>query len=259
MTNSADDRRAFILDQIARTQMVKVSELSDRFGVSEVSIRRDLNWLERVGLLQRVHGGAVAIPRVALSQSYTESMRSHGEEKERIGRAAAQFIQDGDYLIFDAGTTVLQVARHIPGELLALGNLTVIADSLPIVHELGHCKGVHLILLGGLYLPDCELFAGPLAMESLSKLHADIIFLGAYGLSLSHGVSATNMLEAELDRAMAQAATEVIVVADSSKIGVVGLTTILPIGKIDKLVTDTGAPSEFVTALEDQGVEVIKA
>lgn len=257
MTSTADKRRAFILEHLAHNQLVKVAELGEHFGVSEVSIRRDLDRLERLGLLKRVHGGAVAIPSTALGQSHAAKVRCHIEEKERIGRAAAQMIREGDRLIFDSGSTVLQVARNISGDLLNSGNLIVITGSLPIVHELGPWKSVHLILLGGIYLPDYEVVVGPQTIANLNGLHADKVFLGTDGLTFSHGVTTANVLEAEVDRAMIAAASEVIVVADSSKIGVVGLTTIIPVTRINKLITDDKAPADFVAALREQGVEVI--
>jgi DeoR/GlpR family transcriptional regulator of sugar metabolism len=259
MTSAADERRAFILEHLARNQVVKVAELSERFGVSQVSVRRDLDRLERLGLLKRVHGGAVAIPTISLGQSHAAKMRRHIEEKERIGRAAAQMICKGNRLIFDSGTTVLQIVRNISGDLLNSGNLTAITGSLPIVHELGSWKGVHLILLGGIYLPEYELVVGPQTIDNLKVLHADKLFLGTDGLTFSHGLTTANVLEAEVDRAMVKAASEIIVVADSSKIGVIGLTTIIPLTTINKLVTDTKAPSDFVAALREQGVEVILA
>lgn len=259
MPHNADKRRALILECLARDQMVKVAQLSARFDVSEVSIRRDLDRLDRLGLLKRVHGGAVAIPSAALGQPHVAKMRRHVEEKERIGRAAAQMIRDGDRLIFDSGTTVLQVARSISYDLLNAGHLTVITGSLPIVHELGPWKGVHLIVLGGIYLPDYEVVVGPQTIENLNGLHADKVFLGTDGLTFSHGVTTANLLEAEVDRAIVEAASEVIVVADSSKIGVMGLTTILPVTNINKLITDNKAPSDFLAALREQGVEVILA
>jgi DeoR family fructose operon transcriptional repressor len=259
MPHNADERRTLILEHLARDQMVKVAELSDRFDVSEVSIRRDLDRLDRLGLLKRVHGGAVAIPSAALGQPHVTKMRHHVDEKERIGRAAAQMIHDGDRLIFDSGTTVLQIARSISGDLLNAGHLTVITGSLPIVQELGPWKGVHLIVLGGIYLPDYEMIVGPQTIEHLNGLHADRVFLGTDGLTFSHGVTTANLLEAEVDRSMVEAASEVIVVADSSKIGVIGLTTILPVTNIDKLITDDKAPADFLAALREQGVEVILA
>jgi DeoR/GlpR family transcriptional regulator of sugar metabolism len=237
--------------------MVRVSDLSERFGISEVSIRRDLERLESQGLLKRVHGGAVAVPQVSLGTSHRTKMQSHIEAKVRIGKAAAELIQPGDRLIFDSGTTVAQVAQHIAGDLLNSGSLTAITASLPIVRSLGSWKGVHLILLGGIFLDDYEIVVGPQTIANLEDLHADRVFLGTDGLTFSNGATTANLLEAEVDRVMVNVSTEIIVVADSSKIGLIGLTTILPLNKINKLITDDQAPSDFVHALRKQGVEVL--
>lgn len=259
MSPNADQRRALIREHLARQQMVTVSELSERFGVSEVSIRRDLERLQEVGILKRVHGGAVAVPDPILGESHAAKMSRHVEQKERIGRAAARLIDKGDRLIFDSGTTPLQVARQISGDLLEAGNLTVITASLPVVYELGRWKGLHMIVLGGIYLPEHEEVVGPLALANAQGLHADKAFLGADGLTFSHGVTTANLLEAELDRALMRAARQIIVVADSSKIGRVGLTTVLPIEEAHTLITDDGAPPEFVSAVRERGLEVILA
>lgn len=257
MAVNADKRRELIIQEIADSQIVRVSDLSQRFGISEVSIRRDLERLEHLGLLKRVHGGAVAVPQVSLGASHLAKIRCHIGEKERIGRAAAELIQEGERLIFDSGSTVAQVAHSIQGDLLNSGNLTVITASLPIVRELGSWKGVHLILLGGIFLPEYEIVVGPQTIASLEGLHADKVFLGTDGLTFSNGVTTANLLEAEVDRVMVNVSTEIIVVADSSKIGVIGLTTILPLIRIDKLITDSQAPADFVHTLRKQGVEVI--
>ena len=165
-------------------------------------------------------------------------------------------LSGGDRLIIDSGTTPLQVARHIPPELLASGNLTVITASLPIARELGSHPGVHLILLGGVYLSAYDLVIGPQTIDNLRNLHADKLFLGTDGLTFTQGITTANVLEAEVDRAMVHASSEVIVVSDSSKIGVIGLVTIMPLTEIDKLVTDLDAPRDFVEELHEQGVEV---
>lgn len=259
MSSSADQRRVAILKELKQAQMVRVTDLSERFAVSEVSIRRDLERLADHGLLKRVHGGAVALPDAALDQSYAAKIQRHIEEKECIGRAAAALIKPGDQLIFDGSTTALQVARNIPGDLLSSGNLTVVASSLPIVQAVGHWQGIHVILLGGVYLPEFRSFVGPQALTNLEGLYPDKAFIGTDGLTLSRGATGSNILEAEVDRAMARSASEVILVADSSKIGQAGLTSIAPIESIDKFVTDDGAPADFVQALREQGIEVILA
>lgn len=258
MVLTSDKRRSSILDEIANNRMVKVNDLSERFGVSEVIIRRDLERLEKFGLLKRIHGGAVALPHdVALPFGTPAHSATHEEEKERIGREAAAMIGDGDRIILDSGSTVLQVARHISGYLLTWGKLTIITASLPVVQAVGGWNGIHLILLGGLYLPQSKVVAGPQAQENLEGLHVDKLFLGADGVTFSNGVTTSNVLEAEVERKMVEVANEVILVADSSKIGVKGLISIVPLNRIHKMVTDRGAPAQFVEQMRAQGTEMV--
>ena len=257
MNSVAEQRRSGIVEELPRQRLVRITDLSKRFGVSEVSIRRDLERLEGLGMLKRVHGGAVAPPSSAAGLSGGSAVPKVSAAKERIGRAAAQLIRPGDRLIFDSGTTVLQVAHNISGDLLTTGNLTVITSSLPIVHELGAWKSIHLLLLGGIYLPEWQVVVGPQTIANLANLHGDKVFLGADGVTLTHGVTTANVLEAEVDRAMIRASSEVILVADSSKIGGIGLTTILPLDQVNRLITDEAAPPAFVSALRDAGMEVI--
>jgi DeoR/GlpR family transcriptional regulator of sugar metabolism len=259
MTSATDERRELILQYLTDHQIVTVAALTELLGVSAVSIRRDLDRLAQLGLLKRTHGGAVAFPGAARGQPHAEKMARHVEEKERIGQAAAQMIGDGDQVMLDSGSTVLQVARSISGDLLNVGSLTVITGCMPVARELGPWNGVHLIILGGIYLPEQEVVVGPSTVQDLQTLHADKLFIGSDGLTFSHGVTTANMLEAEVNRAMVEAASEVIVVADSSKIGEIGLTTILPLTDIDMLITDRQAPADFVDRLREQQIEVILA
>lgn len=254
---SAQKRRSIILEELASSHVVRIAELGQRFGVSEVSIRRDLERLEQNGLLKRVHGGAVGVPGFTQPATSWNRTSAHAREKEAIGRAAAELISANQRLILDSGTTTLQVARSIPGSLLTAGNLTVITSALPIVNELDAWKSVHIILLGGVYLHEYKVVVGPQTIEALRGLHADIMFLGADGLSFSNGVTTANVLEAEVDRALVASASRIVVVADSSKIGGIGLVTIMPLQRINTLITDDKAPPEFVSNLRSHGVEVI--
>ncbi len=257
MAALTNKRRTNILDELSRSHSVRVADLSQHLGVSEVSIRRDLQILEESGLLRRIHGGAVAVENRSSSAAATVIQDPLREKRERIGQAAAEMVRKGDRLIFDSGSTPLQVARSLDKELLQHGNLTIISAYLPLVHEVGDWPGVHLIVLGGIYLPNYNILVGPQTVSQLKGLHADKIFLGTDGMTLTQGFTTANVLEAEVDRAMVQAASEVIVVSDSSKIGVIGLATIMPISGIDKLITDSDAPPEFVSALRDLGIQVL--
>lgn len=262
MVSTAELRRRSIIHELTQNQAVSVSDLSERHGVSEVSIRRDLSRLQHTGQLRRIHGGAllVAEPGKSITSrspaAEPDAVDDIGPAKARIGEAAAALVQFGERLIFDSGTTVLEVARHLPQHLRETGNLTAITNSMPIVHELGSARGIHLILLGGIYLSQYEVVVGPSAVNQLSPLHADKLFLGSDGLTFSHGLTTANVLEAEVDRSAIAAASQVIVVADSRKIGRIGLTTLAPLANIHRLITDTGAPEEFVTQMRTLGVEV---
>lgn len=251
------ERRAKIIDELSNHQMVKVAELSDNLGVSEVSIRRDLQHLEKLGVLQRVHGGAVALSRATLTDMYSMRINRNRNKKESIARVGAEMIAGGDRIILDSGTTPWCIARHIRNKMLVIENLTVITASLPVVQELERHPGVNILLLGGVYLPEHKISVGPQTIEQLKGLHVDKMFLGTDGLTFSQGLTTANVLEAEVDRAMVHAASEVIVVSDSSKIGVIGLATIMPITEINKLITDQDAPPDFVSDLRDHGVDVI--
>jgi DeoR/GlpR family transcriptional regulator of sugar metabolism len=257
METEAETRRAVIIEELAQAREIKVTSLSERFGVSEVMIRRDLERLERHGLLKRVRGGAIALPRAIVGEVNASDFRDHAGEKERIGAAAAALVRPGEHIILDSGTTVLQLARHLPGDLLSQGNLTVVTNSLHIVRELGPWAGVQLLLLGGIYLPQYDIVVGPKTVSSLRELRVDKTFLGAKGLTLARGITTSNVLEAEADRAAVEAAHEVILLADSSKFGVDSLVTLTGLDKIHKLITDVNAPPSMVAALEERGIEVI--
>lgn len=257
MARKVEERRVAIIREIMEEGLVTVPELSQKFGISQVSIRRDLTELDRRGLLKRIHGGAISVPRVIIERSHDEKMHQRIDEKRRIGRAAADMIREGEVIILDSGTTVLQVARHIPRTLLNKGPLTVITSSIPIILELGSWKGVNLIALGGIYLPEQEVLVGPQTIAHLKNLHADKFFTGADGFTMSDGVTTATVLGAEPMRAMVKVSQEVIVVFDSSKIDRRGLTTSVPLTQINTVITDVGAPADFVAAVRERGIEVI--
>jgi DeoR/GlpR family transcriptional regulator of sugar metabolism len=256
----ADERRRAIVQQLVENQVVTVSDLSDRHRVSEVAIRRDLESLEDRGLLRRIHGGAVALPSTVRANGPPDHHCAiprgvaNSEIKHRLGRAAAEVVHSGERVIFDSGSTILHVAHYVA--VSGIEALTAITSALPVVSELSQCGGFNLIILGGVYLPHYQMVVGPQTIEQLRGLYADKLFLGADGLTFSYGLTASNVLEAEVDRVAVAAASEVIVVCDSSKIGVVGLTPIMPLAKMSKLITDSGAPSDFVAALRERGIDV---
>ena len=256
MSTSFKERREKILQLITINEEVKISDLSQLFNVSEISIRRDLIGLESENLLKRTYGGAISTAKVIQEQSFKEKINKHLEEKKRIAAFAVKMIQRGDRILLDSGTTTLQIARMIKNPQ----ELTVVTTSLPIAEELGIYSGINLILTGGIYNPTYQSLVGPLTVKNLTQFHVNKVFMGIDGLSISNGLTTISDLEAEVRQAILQIAGEVIVVADHSKIGRIGFAHIASIAKIHKLITDEYPDTkDFIKDLEDKGIEVLLA
>jgi DeoR/GlpR family transcriptional regulator of sugar metabolism len=256
---SARARRDEIARLVDEDERVSVSELTDRFHVTDASIRRDLMILEDAGRLRRIHGGAVARLDARARGTYSIKQREHRERKARIGAAAAGLLGPGDVAFFDSGTTVAQVAAHVPIVLRRAGAITVVTHSLPVIDEIGDWESPHLICLGGLYLPDYQALVGPQTIATVRELSADIVFLGCDGLTIEAGLTTPHMLVAEVGAALASRSRRIVAVADSSKIGRQGFTPIVPLHVVNVLITDDAADPIAIERLRRLGVEVILA
>ncbi len=246
-----------VLDLLEQDGRLTVGDLVERFGVSSVTVRTDLDALANAGALVRSHGGAVR--RLDPVQDYPISFKDtiHHPEKVRIGRAAAQLIRPGQTAILDSGTTSLQVARHL--RLQGLKGVTVVTNALNIASELAEASDLSLIMIGGVLRQLSNSFVGPQAERMLSQLHADHCFLGVDGLDPEFGPTTPDLLEAQLNGLMIAVSTEVTIVADSSKIGKRSLSAIGSISSIHRLITDDRIPPEMVEALRGKGLDVIAA
>jgi DeoR/GlpR family transcriptional regulator of sugar metabolism len=256
---SAQERRERIARLVDEDQRVSVSDLTDRFGVTDASIRRDLILLEDAGRVRRVHGGAVSPGARLAAGVFATKMRNRRDEKVRIGAAAARLIRHGEVVVFDSGTTVAQVASQMPTSLRVSSAVTAVTYSLPVIDEIGGWEAPHLVCIGGLYLPDYRAFVGPQAIADLRELTADTIFLGCDGLSVEAGLTTPHVLVAEVGAAAAARARRVVAVADSSKLGRQGFTPIVPLTSVDVLITDRDADPVRVAEFRDAGVEVVLA
>ncbi|MBF6605108.1 MAG: DeoR/GlpR transcriptional regulator [Chloroflexi bacterium] len=256
---AARERRARIAELVAESEEVEVSALARRFGVTDVSIRRDLLLLQGQGRVKRIHGGAIA-PHLALRHGvFGTKIREHRDEKRRIAVAAAELIHPGEVVLFDSGTTVAQVPAQVAPALRSGSSITAVTHSLRVIQEIGSWEGPHLIALGGLFLPDYEAFVGPQTVASLKGLSADLAFLGCDGLTLEAGITTPHVLVAEIGATMAARARRVVALADASKLGRYGFTTIVPLNQVDVLITDAGASPEQVATIRAAGIEVIIA
>jgi DeoR/GlpR family transcriptional regulator of sugar metabolism len=246
-----------VLDLLEQDGRLTVGDLVERFGVSSVTVRTDLDALASTGALVRSHGGAVR--RLDPVQDYPISFKDtiHHAEKVRIGRVAAQLIRPGQTAILDSGTTALQVARHL--KLQGLKAVTVVTNALNIANELADAPDLSLIMIGGVLRQLSNSFVGPQAERMLAQFHADHCFLGVDGLDPEYGPTTPDLLEAQLNSLMIQVASEVTIVADSSKLGKRSLSAIGSISSIHRLITDDRVPAEMAEAFRAKGLEVIAA
>lgn len=256
---TAHERREQIARMVDDGQRVSVADLVVRFGVTDASIRRDLILLEGAGRLRRVHGGAVSLAAKLAGGAFANKLRLHREEKARIAAAAARLVSPGEIVAFDSGTTVAQVAAQMPAALRAPSAITVVTYSLPVIDEIGAWDAPHLVVVGGLYLPEYRAFVGPGTIEGLKTLTADTIFVGCDGLTPEAGLTTPHVLVAEVGSVATSRSRRVVAVADSSKLGRQGFTQIVPLSQVDLLITDTGADPRRVAEIRETGVEVILA
>lgn len=253
----AELRQQRIAALVAEQGFVRVRELSERFGVSAVTLRNDLDQLERRGELRRVHGGATS--GLALGEpTFEEASESGAGEKAAIGRAAAALVRPGEALILDVGTTTTAVARALV-ERTDLHDVTVFTNGLTIALELERAAAITVVVTGGTLRPRQHSLVNPLATTVIEQIRAGTVFLGCNGFDLDAGVTNINLPEAEVKRAMARAARRRVVVADSRKLGEVALAPVCPVDDVDVLVTDAGAPAAFLQALRTRGVDVVVA
>jgi len=248
MTAAARHRR--ILQLLENEGNVKVDNLSERFEVSQVTIRKDLAELEEQGLLQRTYGGAVYSHRSRFNVSFLEKLQIEAPAKDAIAQLALNYIHEGDTIILDAGSTTLSLARALQGKLRSL---YVITNSVPAALELSRA-GYEILLIGGQVRNHSLALIGPVAVKTLESFHADRAFLGTSGISLSHGHSTPNPLDAEVKQAMMRSADETYVLTDSSKFGHACLASFAQLTEVHFTLTDSGIPAEFREVFEKRGI-----
>ena len=250
---SATERRLQTKQLLQEHGRASVSKLSERFGVSEVTVRKDLRALEEEHVLIRTHGGAVLAEHYKFDLPFDAQAALHAEEKRRIGQVAAARVRDGDAIILSSGSTPAQVARHLEGRK----GLTVLTSSIRIASELISNEEVDVLMLGGQLHSATASVAGPYTEQMLRDHAVQKLFLATDGCDIRHGLTTTSMMEAHLQRIMMEVAAEVIVVADASKFGRRGLSRISGVEEIDVFVTDDRVSEPDVRHLEEAGVEVV--
>lgn len=248
-------RRKRIQEFLEIHQVVQSAFLSEMLQVSEATIRRDLELMEKQGVVERTHGGAMLNQRMPLEPAYAYSAQSRPAEKRAIGAVAAALVEDGDTIFVNSGTTTTQVIRHIRGK----ANVTVITNNVSAAVEAQEAD-FELILLGGSFRSRANSVAGHFAAEILRRAYASKAFIGVDGISLKYGCTTPISAEAEIARLMIERTHgPVIVVTDHSKWGVVSNFEIAKIDHIHKLITDEGLNANARLGLAARSVEVVIA
>lgn len=252
------ERHHRIQAMLEQRRVASIADLSDLLGVSEATIRRDLETLEARGLLERTHGGAILTRRLPTEPFYAQSAGVHPAEKRLIGAAAAALVGDGDTLFINSGTTTTEVMRHLAARS-ELTRATIITTNISGALDLRH-PGLEVHLLGGRFRPQSNAVVGEAALRSLQQVYADKCFLGVDGFSLRCGLTTPVLAEAEIARLMlTRTRGTVIVVADSSKWGVVSNYEIGAIDHARVLVSDEALPAEAAAGLAGRGLHVVRA
>jgi DeoR/GlpR family transcriptional regulator of sugar metabolism len=250
------ERQRRIIAALRANHGATVTQLSQLLGVSLATIRRDLAEMESVGLIRRVHGGAV-LPEEELGVSPSVSQRTllNSDYKRRIGEVAATLVADGDVIMISSGTTTLEFARHLGDKQ----NLTVITNAINIAYVLSSFPNLMVVVLGG-YLHHSELsLLGHLTEQALQRLHAPKFFTATPAIDATYGLSNDYLPEVRTDQALIAAASQVIVLADHTKLGQRRTVQVAPITAVHTLVTDADASPEQVAAFKEAGLTVILA
>lgn len=248
------ERRDSIIKLIQKNGKVRVDSLSENFNVSTVTIRNDLDFLEKKGILHRTHGGALIRKNVYEDPSLEEKQLLYKEEKQRIGEKAIEMINDGDSILLDSGTTALEVALRLENKK----NLTVMTNAINLSLKLGEFDNINVMLTGGLLRKESFSLVGPESEATISNYYFDKLFLGVDGLDINFGLTTPNPMEAQLNRIMVERSQQVIAVTDSSKFGRHSFSYICNIDVISTLITDNKITSEFEKELLRRNIDVIK-
>ena len=257
MSMYAEERQQAMAQLVVERGRLSVTEIAEQFDVTTETVRRDLSALERIGLVRRVHGGAVPASALAVIEAgLGERDQANTDAKDRIAEAALELLPPADgTVLFDAGSTTSRLARQLPRDL----RLTVVTHAVPVAARLAGSPNVDLHLLPGRVRPTTQAAVGADTVIALERIRADVAFLGTNGLSIGHGLSTPDRDEASTKRAMVAAARRVVCLADSSKVGTESPIRFAELAEVDVLVTDAGITAADRRDLERAGVEVVVA
>jgi DeoR family transcriptional regulator, fructose operon transcriptional repressor len=244
-------RQNLIKDFLIETGFVSIADLGTRFAVSEMTIRRDLDELERQGLIQRTYGGALPSEPAFYEMSFQAKYFQHAEEKMRIGKAAAGLVREGQTILLDSGTTTEHILKNLP-EM----RVTVITNALNIASQAMKHPDMEVMVAGGVLRKGLNYMVGPQTNDFLKTIRADVVFLAVEGVDLRAGFTVPDPYNADNKRAMLQASQRVVVVTDHSKLGRVSTSSIIPLDQANLLITGQEAEQGILEQLSEH-IEVM--
>lgn len=247
------ERHRFILEELDKAGFVTVSDLAKAMDVTMVTVRKDLKVLEDKGLLYRSHGSATSVSPYVSDRSVHVKKLEQVEEKSKIAEKALAFIEDQEAIIIGSGTTVVALAQAIPRNK----PLTVLTAAMNVTLALMDMQDVELVQLGGVVRKSSSSVVGHYAEEMLQSFACSKLFLSVDGISLEHGLTTSNMMEAHLNAQMIRSVQKTIILADSRKFGRKGFGKICELEDIDVIITDSGIPEIYREKLEEKGIELV--
>jgi DeoR/GlpR family transcriptional regulator of sugar metabolism len=248
---SSMERQEQMLRFIQEHKRATVDELIAHFGVSAATVRRDLDTLEKQGKVKRFRGGAMlgqAPPELPALQRAQEQ----SEEKARIGKEAAQLVENGDTIFLGSGTTVLEVAKNLHERK----NLTVITNSLLVVNELAHDEAIDTVVIGGMLRHSELSMIGHIAEQALAEVRASKVFMGIRAIDLKNGLTNDYLPETLTDRAILNIGAQTVILADHTKCGVISTAFLAPLSAVDVLITDDKTDKHFIDAISELDITV---
>lgn len=252
-----EERKRAILDILQEKTAVSVGELSDLFNVSDVTIRKLLNELDSFGFLKRTRGGAVSLSTSIREFGEKEKEKKNIKEKQAIARIAYDYINDGDTVFLDAGSTTLELVRLIKNG--SKRNIVVVTNAINLAVELIEAEDIELILIGGNVRHQIFSCVGSITERAIESLFYDKVFMGANSIDFEHGITTPNIFEAQVKQIMLKSAKEKILLADFSKFNQTSLAKVCPVSTIDLMITDHNLKAENIEQIRDLGVNIVVA
>lgn len=248
------ERYQELLKYLKQYGIIKIDKLMEMFNISIETARRDLNYLEKQGVIKKIYGGATLVEMEATEPTTSDRLSRNIQEKTAIGKKCSEFINDGDSVLLEVGTTVLQTAKFLKTKK----NLTVITNSIHVVNELMDTD-FDIYIIGGKMRHGEGSISGAVSMFELENFHIGKAVLSAAGITLEHGLSDFNIEEALVRRKVIEQAKEVIITADSSKFGRDVLAHICPVSAVDLIITDKQLSDNILTKFENASVNIVLA